>query len=162
MHGLEVVDARLVDPDRLLGLLRAISTDPHFHPHSFGADFVGWLRGYTGRDRYRVGRLADGRLVAYGLLRGWDLGFAVPSLGIAVHPAARGAGVASRMMQALHDEALAAGARAVRLRVHSENHPAIGLYRKFGYAAAGQERGQMVMVVTLPSEDTPWTRSDHS
>lgn len=150
--NLEVIDARAADPTELACLFQAISGDPNFTPHPFDPEFIKWLLSYDGRDRYLVGRQRTGVLIAYGMLRGWDSGFEVPSLGIAVHPEARGAGVGDAMMHALHREAWAAGARSIRLRVHPTNSRAIRLYARWGYTRAGEERGQVVMLAHQPGD----------
>ena len=73
------------------------------------------------------------QVLAYGLLRGWDEGFAIPSLGIAVHPDARGTGLGKLMMDFLHLAAARRGASKVRLRVQMGNARAISLYEALGY-----------------------------
>jgi ribosomal-protein-alanine N-acetyltransferase len=75
----------------------------------------------------------SGAVVGYGLLRGWADGFAVPSLGIAVHPAHRGRGIARRLMTHLHDVAARRGAERVRLKVYRHNTAALRLYESLGY-----------------------------
>lgn len=147
---LEVIDARLAAAADLAVLFQAISGDPNFTPHPFDAVFIDWLRSHTGRDRYLVGRVGKGPLIAYGMLRGWDAGFELPSLGIAVHPGARGSGIGGQMMRALHSEAWAMGASGIRLRVHPGNARALGLYLRFGYTPVGEDRGQVVMLARQP------------
>lgn len=70
----------------------------------------------------------DRRVMGYGLLRGWDEGYAIPSLGIAIHPQARSMGLGSFLMEYLETMAARRGAAAIRLRVRKENLAAIGLY----------------------------------
>lgn len=142
-----VFDAHSADPCELAKLFDAISGDALFTPHPFNRTFIDWLRTHTGRDRYLVASLGTEALMGYGMLRGWDDGFEVPSLGIAIHPSARGIGLGTLMMNTLHRHAWAAGAQSIRLRVHPENARAIGLYMRLGYACTGEERGQLVMVV---------------
>ena len=119
-----------------------------FHPHPFTHEEADRIARYPGRDLYAVLE-ADGRFVAYGMLRGWDEGYAVPSLGIAVRPDAQGRGYGRRMMAWLAAEARSRGADRVRLRVHPENTPARRLYESTGYAYVGEERGELVMVLEL-------------
>jgi len=124
----------------LAGLLEALASagdDRLFHPHptdtatlrelAAGADATG-----DRRDEYHVA-VSAGSVVAYGLLRGWSEGYAVPSLGVAVHPAARGRGLARRMIDHLHAVARGRGASRVRLTVERDNPRAIALYRALGY-----------------------------
>lgn len=147
---LRFADARTADAALLLSLFTALAADDHFKPHPFTQEFIAWLQGDAGRDQYMVAGHPGRAFVAYGMLRGWDAGFEIPSLGIAVHPSARGQGIGREMMNALHRAAREGGARAVRLRVHQENATALGLYRSLGYDLKGSERGQAVMVLTLP------------
>src|SRR5512138_3967572 len=60
-----------------------------FHPHPFTEAAAVERCQYVGDDAYCVA-IANGAVLAYGMLRGWEEGYAVPSLGIAVDPSARG------------------------------------------------------------------------
>ncbi len=106
------------------------------------------IAAYKGGDVYLVAE-AGGELVAYGMLRGWDEGYEIPSLGIAVHRDRQGRGYGRAMMTALHDAARERGAMKIRLRVHPENGRARSLYERLGYVDAGEERGQRVMAFAL-------------
>lgn len=114
-----------------------------FHPHPLTADEARARCGHRGKDLYCVA-VEGRRVVGYGMLRGWDAGYDVPSLGIAVHPAARGRGVGRRFMRFLHDAARKRGAKRVRLRVHADNLPAVKLYESLGYRFSGEEEGLRV------------------
>jgi ribosomal protein S18 acetylase RimI-like enzyme len=83
------------------------------------------------------------------MLRGWDEGYTTPAVGIAVRPDARGKGFGRTMMAHLHLEAQNRGATRVRLRVNSDNVVARRLYESLGYVYAGEERGELVMVVDV-------------
>ena len=75
----------------------------------------------------------DDRFQAYGMLRGWDEGFSVPSLGIYVAQELRGSGAARLMMEHLHVTARLSGAKRIRLKVYPDNLPAYKLYVSLGY-----------------------------
>lgn len=63
------------------------------------------------------------------------------SLGMGVRPSARRTGVGSALMAAAIDLAERwAGVRRLELEVYTDNQPAIGLYRKFGFAIEGTLR----------------------
>jgi ribosomal protein S18 acetylase RimI-like enzyme len=144
------VEFRLVTPqdrDRLADVFADID-NAFFRPHPFTADEARKLASYSGRDVYAI-LMNDHAAVAYGMLRGWDEGYETPSLGIAVRRTARGKGFGRRMMNHLHAEARRRGAEQVRLRVHPENVAARRLYESLGYIDAGEERGELVMVVDL-------------
>jgi ribosomal protein S18 acetylase RimI-like enzyme len=131
-----------VGPDTLADLFAAIDST-HFHPHPLTAAEARRIQAHTGRDLY----VATG--FAYGMLRGWDEGYAVPSLGVAVRRDAYGQGHGRAMMAWLHELAREHGATEVRLRVHPDNVRAIRLYESLGYVDAGEERGERLMLVSL-------------
>jgi ribosomal protein S18 acetylase RimI-like enzyme len=119
-----------------------------FHPHPFSPEEARRLCAYKGKDLYYI--VSDGKSVlAYGILRGWDEGFTVPSLGIAVLPSFRGLGLGRTLMAFLHLAAKQAGATRVRLRVDPRNETAIGLYSALGYQFVGVDREQLVGIIDL-------------
>jgi glycosyltransferase involved in cell wall biosynthesis/GNAT superfamily N-acetyltransferase len=125
------------------------SIDPaHFNPHPFTREEADRIAHYQGRDVYAALDV-DGRFVAYGILRGWDEGFAVPSLGIGVRAECRRRGYGRQMMAWLAEEAERRGAAHIRLRVHPDNASARRLYESLGYAHAGTERGELIMILDL-------------
>ena len=132
-------------------ILAEIFTDideTFFHPHPFTRDEAGRIANQAGQDTYAL-LVEDGRAVAYGMLRGWDEEYAVPSLGIAVRTSAQGRDLGRLIMAHLHAEARRRGATVVRLRVNTDNVKARRLYESLGYAYAGEDRGELVMLVDL-------------
>ena len=143
--------ASLEDEACLAGLFSALAAAGDgrlFHPHPLSREAARSAcrhrldaRSSGNRDEYHVATdEADGidaaagePIVGYGLLRGWADGFAVPSLGIAVHPAHRGRGIARGLMAHLHDVAARRGAAQVRLKVYRHNTAAVRLYESLGY-----------------------------
>lgn len=67
------------------------------------------------------------------MLRGWDEGFTIPSLWIAVDSTYQGKGIVELLMRFLHVASKLRGAPKIRLKVYPENTAAVGLYRKLGY-----------------------------
>ncbi len=128
--------------------LTANRDDVVFHPHPFTAGEATRLCSYTGQDLYLVA-VSDGTVLAYGLLRGWDEGYEIPSLGIAVHPSARGTGLGASFMQYLHAAATTRGAKAIRLKVYADNLRAKALYERLGYRSAGESDGQLLYTLAL-------------
>jgi [ribosomal protein S18]-alanine N-acetyltransferase len=109
-----------------------LSGERYFHPHPFTDDVAIMLAQYSGKDLYYV-LVNEKTVLAYGLLRGWEQGHDIPSLGIVVHPEARGLNLGEAMMHFLHVAARRKGAYQVRLRVYGDNIPARRLYAKMGY-----------------------------
>ncbi|WP_424578938.1 GNAT family N-acetyltransferase [Bradyrhizobium sp. USDA 241] len=119
----------------LTELFGRIAADPlggHFHPHPFTAAEADRICNYGGRDRYLALRV-NNQFLAYGMLRGWDEGFSVPSLGIYVAQELRGSGASRLMMEHLHLTARLSGAKRIRLKVYPENVSACKLYVSLGY-----------------------------
>lgn len=139
--------------DALMSLFSVIRGDPSavsFHPHDFKDDDARRVANYSGQDIYAGYIADDNNIVAYGMLRGVDEGFEIPSLGIYVIPQARGRGVSRAVMQGLHSMArLDLGASKVRLKVYSDNLPALKLYEKIGYQFETSESNELVGLISL-------------
>lgn len=107
-------------------------SDLYFHPHSFTKESAYNIANYHGKDLYYL-LLDRKRVVGYGILRGWDEGFDIPSLGMIIHPTERGKGLGKLLMEFLHSVARLRGAKHIRLKVYPENKIALELYKKAGY-----------------------------
>jgi ribosomal-protein-alanine N-acetyltransferase len=128
--------------------LTARGDDRWFHPHPFTAAEAARLCAYRGRDLYYAAA-TSATVLAYGMLRGWDEGYETPSLGVAVHPDARGLGLARAFMGFLHAAASFQGARRVRLKVYPDNAPARRLYESLGYTLEPTADGQFMGILDL-------------
>jgi ribosomal protein S18 acetylase RimI-like enzyme len=132
-------------------LFDSVSKDgeAHFHPHPLTEEYARKVCQYGGQDLYYV--VLDGiEALGYGMLRGWDDGYDVPSLGIVVRAGVRGCRFGEMLMHFLHSAARRRGAKQIRLKVYPENVAALHLYRKLGYEfAAEPEAGQLVGRINL-------------
>lgn len=112
--------------------LEEAGDDKLFHPHPFTIETIEALARHEGKDLYYI--LTEGNsIVGYAMLRGWDEGYDIPSLGIAIHALARKRGLGLLFMHFLHALAYQRGATQVRLRVYAHNEKAIILYKRLGY-----------------------------
>lgn len=139
------------DTQDVCALFATISNDTsaaQFHPHAFTAVEAHARAHHCGQDIY-LGAWREARLQGYGMLRGWDAGFAVPSLGIYIDPNSRRTGVSRALMAALHAEARAAGAHRIRLKVYPDNKAAVRLYESLGYVFGESDQGQLVGVAKM-------------
>jgi ribosomal protein S18 acetylase RimI-like enzyme len=145
MKSVEIVRLRGEHENLLCALLSRISEDDaiHFHPHPFDQASARFICSYTGSDQY-YGVFYQGVLVGYGLLRGWDEGFATPSLGIYLSSETRGRGFAQLLLQHLHSVAKLYGAEKVMLKVNRDNLPARRLYERMGYKLKPFDERQLV------------------
>lgn len=150
MDRLEYRPVRNGDADALgvfFQALRAAGDENWFHPHPLTLDEAERLCALRDRDQYLIASHGP-KVVAYGLLRGWEEGYAIPSLGVAVHPECRGAGLGRSFMLYLHSVAFLRGAPRIRLKVYASNHRARALYEQLGYQFAAQpEGGQYVGIL---------------
>lgn len=150
-HGLEVRAVRPSD-ERALVVLFAGLDSTWFRPHDLGSVGARKVANHVGKDVYLIGYL-DAVPVAYGMLRGWDEGYRIPALGIAVRDGYRDQGLGRQMMHALHRAVLARGGGRVRLRVADGNARAIHLYESMGYHQVAIERGERVLLVDLENTE---------
>jgi len=128
--------------------LREAGDESFFHPHPLTSPEADARAGYRGQDLYYV-IIEAGAILGYGFLRGWDEGYAVPSLGIAIHPTRRGGGLGRMFMHVLHEAARGRGASRVRLTVDQRNVAARSLYEDLGYVIEPGGDGSLVGVLTL-------------
>ena len=145
------MEFRVVGPsdEAVLADLFAHIDETFFRPHPFTPEEARLIARRSGHNLFAL--LVDGdRAVAYGMLRGWDDGYATPSLGVAVRDDCQGRGLGGVMMEHLHRAARARAASTVRLRVHPDNARARRLYESLGYEyRGGEDRGELVMEVDL-------------
>ena len=132
------------DLTEFLTQLRKRGEDAFFHPHPLTREAAQDVCTNVGLDLYYalMGRRG---IHAYGMLRGWDDGFDVPSLGLAVAPEFRGTSVSRACLEMLHVAAFVRGAKSIRLKTYPQNTKALALFRSAGYIFDGTiESGQLV------------------
>ncbi len=117
--------------------------DLYFHPHPLTCEMAKEIAAYEGDDLYLL-QIKDNEIAGYAMLRGWGEGFAIPSLGIAIHPNFRNRRLSKKFMKFLHNQAKAKGAAKVRLKVHLDNTGARHLYESLGYSFSDEENGQFI------------------
>ena len=148
------IECRRLGPqwkDALADFFRALQEAgdaQQFHPHPLTPEEAEKRAEYAGSDLYYV--LVEGdSVLGYAMLRGWDAGYQIPSLGIAIHPSARGIGLGKAFMHFVHAAARRRGAKKVRLKVYPDNLAAVRLYEQLGYTFQIEEAGQLVGVLDL-------------
>lgn len=143
---LEIVKAKDSHSRILADFFEIISSSGEalfFHPHDFSEQTAREICNYAGRDLYYLA-IFDRTVIGYGMLRGWDEGYDIPSLGIAVHPDYRGRKVGLSLMNFLHTAAVLRNAPAIRLKVYQDNAKAVRLYTQLGYSFEEQQGSQLV------------------
>ena len=135
------LNIRRIEPDHLEGLadffakLVESGSNKTFHPHPFDQKTAKEiaLRSNHTQDLYYVMDLGFDKVIGYGMLRGWDEGYDIPSLGIAIHPDYRGMKLALMFMDFLHTASRLRGSTKIMLSVYRHNTVAKTLYEKLGY-----------------------------
>jgi len=117
--------------------------DLYFHPHPLTCEMAKKIAIHKGDDLYFL-QIKDNRIAGYAMLRGWDEGYTIPSLGIAMHPNFRNQGLGTDFMGFLHNQARAKGADKVRLKVYLSNTRARHFYESLEYSFIDEENGQLI------------------
>ncbi|MCS6976153.1 MAG: GNAT family N-acetyltransferase [Gemmatales bacterium] len=139
----------------LVEFFAQIADDPEtvrfFHPHPLTADFAQWLcaRLDSTRDEY-FAMWEQGQIIGYGMLRGWDEGYDVPSFGVCLLPPRRSEGHGQRLLRYALERCRLRGARRVRLTVYRDNDRAVHIYRKFGFVFTPKNERELVGMLDLP------------
>lgn len=128
--------------------LKSSGDEQYFHPHPLTKEEAHKRVSYSGKDLYYV-LMGDDKVLGYGMLRGWDEGYEIPSLGIAIRPSARGLGLGKLLMQFLHVAAHCKGAKRIRLKVYPDNTIAVKLYESLGYIFQNKEAEQLLGFLEL-------------
>lgn len=124
--------------DRLLCIfsdIKETKANSYFSPHKFTKTQANKICNNNGNDLYVIS-IENDITVGYGMLRGWDEGFQIPSLGIYISSLHRGSGIGKWFMNELHKLAKQRGSNKVRLTVKKDNLTAINLYKSLGYELA--------------------------
>jgi len=128
--------------------LKRMGDNQYFRPHPLTDEEAEKIAHYSGKDLYYI-LIESENILGYGMLRGWDEGYEVPSLGIVIRPSARGMGLGKLFMQFLYAAARRRGASKVRLKVYPDNTIAVTMYQELGYTFQAGEEGQLVGFIDL-------------
>ncbi len=135
---MEIRPLEASDAAALTAFFEALAADEtarqFFHPHPFDAPSARSICAGAGRrkDEY-FAAFEEGEIVGYGMLRGWDEGYAVPSFGGCVGARSRGRGLGRALLRHALGRAAARGASQVMLKVYPENTAARALYESEGF-----------------------------
>lgn len=135
----ETVIRRLTDGDigLLLGFFLEIDQDQYrrnFSPHSFTEKEALRICSHQGDDRYLgMITLPENIMVGYGLLRGIDEGYSVPSLGLCISKAYQGKGLGHKLLSYLLNECEKNNYKQAMLKVKKNNYGARHLYEQAGF-----------------------------
>jgi len=100
-----------------------------FKPHDYTKETL--INNVESDDKFYIMSF-NNTIIAYGMLRGYQEGYKIPSLGILIGEDYRGKGYSKTMMRFLENEA-SKTSDEIRLTVFKKNITAISLYKKMGY-----------------------------
>jgi ribosomal protein S18 acetylase RimI-like enzyme len=119
-----------------------------FYPHPLTPEEARRLCRYSGLDQYFVATI-NGRILGYGMLRGWDEGYAIPSLGLATHPDARSQGLGEFLMRELIQQARNRGAPQLRLNADASRLRLINFLVRHGFVFSPFKPGRLLGMLDL-------------
>jgi ribosomal-protein-alanine N-acetyltransferase len=134
---------------RFFQIIQQTEIPQYFHPHPFTEQQAHQITHYQGQDLYYALLEEEEKIIGYGMLRGWDEGYTIPSLGICLVPEAQGIGLGRLFMFFLHAVAKRKGAEKIMLKVYPENQLAFNLYQKLGYSFKEKKEEQLVGFIEL-------------
>jgi len=135
----------------LKDLFCALSADGDgnfFYPHPLTPEEARKLCRYSGLDQYFVATI-NGRILGYGMLRGWEEGYTIPSLGLATHPDARSQGLGEFLMRGLIQQAQNRGATQLRLTVDAGRERFINFFVRHGFVFSPLKPGRLLGMLDL-------------
>ncbi len=160
---LQIRDLVAGDQAALNGLFERLAGDSetakYFHPFPLTLKTARQLCSRSDpdlRDVYLLAVLHDLPL-GFGMLRGWDAGFAAPSFAACVAPQARDAGLGKALLAHAIERARSMHAPSLRLSVYRENSRAMHLYRQFGFQfeEKNPREWQGTLDLTKPTAERP-------
>ena len=144
----ELTPEELPNLKTLFTLLKDSSDKELFHPHPFTTDYAEWLCKYTGSDYYSF-VICNNTIVGYVMLRGWDEGYDIPTIGIYIIPEQRGKKLAIRILKLLEAEAKQRGANRIMAKVNENNTASLRAFTASGYIRDHHEDGVIYLYVEL-------------
>lgn len=119
-----------------------------FKPHEFDMAAIRDILTSKKRDKYYIVVFHDD-VIAYGVLRGMDEGYSIPSLGIGIDKNFQHLGLGRLFMGFLEMSCKLCGYKNIRLRVLKENTAAAKFYRDLGYNLSYYDEKHFLGVKTL-------------
>jgi ribosomal protein S18 acetylase RimI-like enzyme len=116
----------------------------YFHPHKANVKTLNEILKKSNKDFYGILVNKKNEIIGYGILRGWDKGFDIPSLGIIINKKFRGKGFSTKLMEELHNICRKRESKTIRLTVDKKNYNAIQLYKKLGYDLTEKDKKNLV------------------
>lgn len=115
-----------------------------FSPHPFNVENATRICNYQGRDLYYTVLSEGKKIIGYGMLRGWDEGYEIPSIGLCILKEFQCLGLGKILLDFLETVSRLRGCSKVMLKVKKENEPARKLYKRQGYDLTSQDKDFLI------------------
>jgi ribosomal protein S18 acetylase RimI-like enzyme len=136
MRSIEIIQLRSEHLERLVIFFDLINLPEYkinFTPHSFDKKNADIICNYIGKDKYFAVLLDKEQIIAYFMLRGWDEGYTIPSLGLCILKEYQHLGLGKTIINFLEVLAKINGCSKIMLKVKKTNIIAKKLYARQGY-----------------------------
>ncbi len=133
---MEIVRLRPIHAESLITFFAEINTEEYtrdFSPFTFDPDMAQRICNHQGRDLYYAILMHDREVAGIGMLRGWDEGYDVPSIGLCILKRYQNRGVGTLMLAFLEMVLGIRGCTRVMLKVRRDNAKAKKLYEDKKY-----------------------------
>jgi len=104
-----------------------------FSPHPFNEEYAERICHHRGRDLYYAILKNGADIVGYGMLRGWDEGYEIPSIGLCISRRYQRSGLGKMLLEFLEAVVKFMGGVQVMLKVKKNNAVALRLYKQAKY-----------------------------
>lgn len=141
---MEIIDLKPEHINLFISFIQNNENDlNYFFPHKMDYDNLIFILKNNKKDQYKI-ITYDEVIIGYGILRGWDEGYEIPSLGIIIDKKFRGVGLSKLLMLYLETLAKILGSKKIRLVVHKDNQVAYNLYKKLNYEFSIHNKNQLI------------------
>lgn len=140
MKNLLIKPLLVEDSDALSVMLMQNSEEyqKYFHPFAFEKTAIAAMLQQAKLDKY-WGIWMETELIAFFMLRGFDVGYQVPSYGVCVAELHRGKGLLKLSLQFVDTWCKLFSVTQVMLKVHPNNLSAKKTYEEFGFVQTGRD-----------------------
>ena len=147
MPMIEIVRLRPEHMEYLIRFFEAINKPEYikdFSPHPFNEENATRVCNYQGRDLFCSVLLEGKKIIGYGMLRGWDDGYEIPSIGLCILKKYQGIGLGRLLLSFLETVSRVRGCLMVMLKVKKGNDKAKRLYETQGYVFKGHDEELLI------------------
>jgi ribosomal protein S18 acetylase RimI-like enzyme len=123
----------------------------YFSPHPCDLETANTICRYQGNDAY-FGAFSDEKqtqMIGYGILRGLDAGYEIPSLGVCVDEAFQGSGIGRALMKTLLEACKTRNVEIAMLKARDTNLVALKLYRSIGFEFTKKQDDYLIGYISI-------------